>query len=65
MLSFIHNQILKGEFKMLYIINEEGKKYIWNYRRLLKHIFIILWITFLIWSYLYVGNLDYLTLIGK
>lgn len=46
------------------IIITKNKTYKWYYKRLLKHLFITMGIIYFIVSYLYVSNMDYLTLIG-
>ena len=44
----------------------KGSKIIkWNYKRLLKHLCITAGLIYIIVAYLYVSNLDYLTLINK
>ena len=47
------------------IIITKNKIYKWNYKRLQKHLFIVVGILYFIISFLYVSNMDYLTLINK
>ncbi len=37
----------------------------WNYKRLLKNLYITAGIIYLVLAYLYVSNMDYLTLINR
>lgn len=46
------------------IIITKDKVYKWNYKRLLKHLFITAGILYFITAYFYVSNIDYLTLVG-
>ena len=48
------------------IIIITNKKIIrWNYKRLLKNLYITAGLIYIIVAYLYASNLDYLTLINK
>lgn len=46
------------------IIITQNKVYKWNYKRLLKHLFITAGILYFIGAYLYASKTDYLTLMG-
>lgn len=47
------------------IIITKNKIYKWNYKRLQKNLFIVAGILYFIIAFLYVSNIDYLTLINK
>lgn len=46
------------------IITKKGKMYKWNHKRLLKNLYHVLVLIFFIVTYLYVSNMNYLTLKG-
>ena len=46
------------------VIITKNKIYKWYYKRLLKHLFMVVTILYFIGAYLYASNMDYLTMMG-